>query len=131
MNGKTGARVCRRRRGACLRYLLATWINVSAPQGFPWGTLAVNLIGCFLIGLLSGWFEQLVGPNVPYLGLFFITGVLGGFTTFSSFALEMMRLLRNQEIARAVAYVVASNGIGIALVAAGYRLTQLGLRSVP
>ena len=110
--------------GACLRWLLANFINtniqtfMALSQGFPWGTLAVNLLGCFLIGLLAGLFEHTTASSE--LSLLFITGVLGGFTTFSSFGLETVRLLRSGEMLRAVLYVLISNGLGISLVAAGY-----------
>ena len=111
--------------GACARWLLATAINTNAthaPQGFPWGTLGVNLLGCLLIGLLAGFFERT--NTATEWSLFFITGVLGGFTTFSSFGLEAMRMVRGNQISLALAYVLASNILGISLVAAGYALSH-------
>ena len=111
--------------GACSRWLLATALNTAglSPQGFPWGTLGVNLLGCSLIGLLAGLFER---TNVTAeWGLFFITGILGGFTTFSSFGLETFRLLRGNQLALAVAYVSASNIFGVSLVAGGYTLSRV------
>ena len=108
--------------GACVRWLLASAINTHTPQGFPWGTLGVNLLGCLLIGLAAGLFER-VNAATEW-SLFFITGVLGGFTTFSSFGLETMRLVRSDQIAFALAYVLASNILGVSLVAAGYALVS-------
>jgi fluoride exporter len=111
--------------GACARWLLATTFNTAglSPQGFPWGTLGVNLLGCLLIGLAAGLFERTNAP--AEWGLFFITGVLGGFTTFSSFGLETVRLLRGNQLALALAYVSASNILGISWVAAGYTLSRV------
>jgi CrcB protein len=108
--------------GACMRWLLAMAINTHASSSFPFGTLAVNLLGCFLIGLLAGLFERANAPTE--LRLFFITGVLGGFTTFSSFGLETVRLMRGGEMMRAMLYVLASNTLGIGLVGAGYALAR-------
>ena len=96
--------------GAVLRYfVLLLW-----PA--PWGVLAVNVAGSFVIGLLA---ERLPPP----LALFLITGVLGGFTTFSAFALETDRLLVTAP-ATALAYVALSTAGGLALAAAGLRLAR-------
>jgi CrcB protein len=110
--------------GACLRWLFATLINtnVGLLQGFPWGTLGVNALGCLLIGLLAGLFERTNAATE--LSLFFITGVLGGFTTFSSFGLETVRLVRSSQWVMAVVYVLASNTLGIGLVGMGYALVK-------
>jgi CrcB protein len=71
---------------------------------FPFGTLCVNLSGCFLIGLLGGLSEsrQVFGPE---LRIFIFIGILGGVTTFSSFAHEMLALARDAEFARALANI--------------------------
>ena len=111
--------------GACLRWLIANVINThtsALPSGFPFGTLAVNLLGCLLIGLATGLFER--ANATTEWSLFLITGVLGGFTTFSSFGLETMRLVRSDQIAFALAYVLASNILGVSLVAASYALVS-------
>ncbi|GAB4494715.1 MAG: fluoride efflux transporter CrcB [Anaerolineales bacterium] len=83
--------------GAILRYLVSGWVqNWSRSIDFPYGTLAVNLIGCFIIGLLSYWGEQqnLFSPNVR---LFVFIGLLGAFTTFSTFGNETLNLLRARD----------------------------------
>ncbi len=100
--------------GATGRYLLVGAVARAVPTPFPWGTLAVNLLGCLAIGVAWGLTER--GPWPSPLRAFFFAGVLGSFTTFSSFGIETVTLLRLGEAARALAYVVASNVVGLALV---------------
>lgn len=83
--------------GAILRYLLSGWVqDWSRSLDFPYGTLAVNLLGCFVIGILSYWGEQhnLFSPNAR---LFVFIGILGAFTTFSTFGNETVNLLRARD----------------------------------
>ncbi len=81
---------------------------------FPYGTLAVNVLGSFLIGLV--W--VLLAPRGPAI-LFLMTGVLGGFTTFSSFSMDVMRLLEDGRAVLASGYVLASVGLSLMACAAG------------
>lgn len=105
--------------GSLCRYLL--WRAVTQPEGlFPTGTLAVNLIGCFFIGLLA----KMVNHDVLRLAL--ITGFLGGFTTFSAYSLETLNLFRNGFISTAVSYVAASNVGGLLAAWGGWRVGHLG-----
>ncbi len=78
--------------GTAARYLLSGWMLKTAGPGFPWGTLAVNVIGSFLLGLLAA-----VGANAfsPTLRLALTTGVMGGFTTYSTFNYETLRALQD------------------------------------
>ena len=102
--------------GSVSRYLLGTWIQ-SASQSidFPYGTLTVNLIGCFAIGFLSQLAETR-GVFTPEMrGLVFI-GVLGGFTTFSSFGNDTLNLFRDGETVNALVNVGANVILGLALV---------------
>ena len=78
--------------GAALRYLVSTPIQARGSGTFPLGTLAVNLCGCALVGFLSGWFEVIVLP--PALRSLVLVGLLGAFTTYSTYALETVHLLR-------------------------------------
>ncbi|MBL0928126.1 MAG: fluoride efflux transporter CrcB [Phycisphaerales bacterium] len=107
--------------GSVLRYLLSAWINPAAPQGFPLGTLAVNVTGCLAIGAL-GALMVTPGPIAIReewrLGLFM--GVLGGYTTFSSFAFESLTLAREGQWTAAAAYVLLSNLLGLGAAAGGY-----------
>lgn len=90
---------------------------------FPVGTVAVNLLGCFLIGLLNGLFLDRVSVR-PEVRAALIVGFLGGFTTFSSFAWESAALLERRETFRLVANVFVSNLAGILLVIAGYAISR-------
>ncbi|MHB8765840.1 MAG: fluoride efflux transporter CrcB [Deferrisomatales bacterium] len=110
--------------GASGRHLLAGWVARAVPAPFPWGTLAVNLVGCLVIGLAWGLTER--SPWSPALRAFFFAGVLGSFTTFSSFGLETLNLVRVGEAGRALAYVLASNAGGLALVWLGLAVTRPG-----
>jgi fluoride exporter len=111
--------------GTGLRYFLslAIYSIVKEPR-FPWGNLAVNVSGCFAIGVLAELFEArlLVSPTVRVA---LLTGVLGGYTTFSSFAFETLSLLRDGEVGLAMLNVSASVLLGLAAVWAGMRAAQL------
>lgn len=98
--------------------LAARWWGTS----FPWGTLAVNLAGCFLIGVLFGLSER--GSLSPEGRLFLMTGFLGGLTTFSSYGLETSHLTRSGQFANAACNLIANNGAGIALVFLGLWLAH-------
>ena len=108
--------------GSLLRYSLSGMVQRASGSMFPWGTLSVNLAGSFVIGLLWGFFEvENLSPNVRN---FIFIGVLGGFTTFSTFALENMNLFRDGEIKLAISNMLASNILGIALVFAGFFISK-------
>ena len=102
--------------GSVSRYLLGTWIqSVSKSIDFPYGTLMVNLIGCFLIGFLSQLAETRGVFTSEHRAFIFI-GILGGFTTFSSFGNDTINLLRDGETFNALANVGANVILGLLLV---------------
>ena len=102
--------------GSVSRYLLGTWIqNLSKSIDFPYGTLAVNLIGCFVIGFLFQLAETR-GAFTPEVRAFIFIGLLGGFTTFSAFGNDTINLLRDGETFNALANVGANVILGLALV---------------
>ena len=109
--------------GTLGRYWLSGIIARRYGETFPLGTLAVNLIGCFLVGLLFYLMQEryLVNQNVRTIMLI---GLLGGFTTFSSLGLQTFTLLQDNEIALATLNLVASNVLGLFLVWAGYTLAK-------
>lgn len=111
--------------GAILRYLLGGWVQRLAPMaGFPTGTLAVNVLGCLAIGLVAGLVELRHGLG-PGLRLFLLVGLLGGFTTFSSFAWETLDLARASALTPALANVALQVVLGLAAAWAGLALTRL------
>ncbi len=99
--------------GCVLRYFAGVWLTRA---DFPWGTVLVNLSGSFLIALLvfGGFNQGWLGPDAR---VFFVTGVLGGFTTMSSFAYETTAFLDDGEVARAAAYAALTilGSLGMAL----------------
>jgi fluoride exporter len=111
--------------GALSRYgasLLAVKLFGSR---FPWGTLAVNLVGCFFIGLAFALAERGSGIMSPSMRLFFVTGYLGGLTTFSTYALETTNALGAQDSMSAVLNFAANNLLGVALVLLGMWMVRL------
>ncbi|WP_299985265.1 fluoride efflux transporter CrcB [uncultured Pontibacter sp.] len=109
--------------GGVTRYLLTLFIQSRATIAFPFGTLGVNLIGCFLMGLLFALLSKSsVGPEWR---LFLVTGVLGGFTTFSAFSLESVHMLQAAQYGHAIAYMLASVLLGLLATFAGIGLVKL------
>src|SRR5919112_1824772 len=83
--------------GSIARYLCHKWFTTHHPQAFPWGTFTVNIIGCFLIGIFWALaFKSFVATET--WKLFLMTGICGGFTTFSAFTLESIGLIREQKL---------------------------------
>ena len=112
--------------GSSFRYLTSVFIERFSRSNFPYETLAANLVGCLLIGLLWGYFEKI--PLRNEFRLFLFTGLLGGFTTFSTFARENVQYLKTGEPLLAVSYILISNLCGILLVAAGFLIASHLLR---
>ena len=99
--------------GGILRYGLSIWVYRALDNPwFPYGTLAVNLLGCAVIGFLSGLAEARAGFT-PEARLFLFVGVLGGFTTFSSFALETFALARDGQNLAVLANIGSQVGFGL------------------
>jgi len=108
--------------GGAARYLVSLAMK-GVSKGFPWATLVVNLVGCFIIGLLWGVFGK-NGTEGSNLALFLTVGLCGGFTTFSTFSKEALMMLQSGNIWGFAGYVAISVIAGIALVALGYFLVR-------
>jgi fluoride exporter len=109
--------------GGALRYLIAQMVQSKFLSAFPYGTLTVNIVGCFVIGLVFGFSAKM---NLsPEWRLFLATGICGGFTTFSAFSLETMQLLRDGQIFYGLLYVAASILLGLIAVYLGMTLLKL------
>jgi CrcB protein len=109
--------------GSVLRYAVQGWFQRLSNGSFPVGTLAVNVIGCLIVGFLSA---ALMGPILireEYrIGL--MVGIIGGFTTFSTFGLESFNLANDGEMPLALANMALSCGLGFFAVWAGYRIAE-------
>src|SRR3954452_17644370 len=102
--------------GAVTRFKLGGWVlhHYAMDWRFPAGTFVVNILGCFIAGVLSGLVERqhLFSADIRVL---LFTGIMGGFTTFSAFGIESVTLLRRGETSVAIGYVVASVAVGLLL----------------
>lgn len=112
--------------GAISRYLISGIGYRILGNGFAWGTLVVNLIGSFFIGLLWEIFENTVVPST--FRIFLLIGFLGAFTTFSSYTLETLNFLRDNEVGLAIINILSNNIIGISLAFFGILCGKLILR---
>lgn len=109
--------------GSLLRYLLGGWLARSTGGTFPWETLTINVLGSVAIGFLAALVDR--GSLLsPANRMALMVGLTGGFTTFSTFALETLRLAQDAQWIQAALYVVATNTIGLVAVWAGYRMLQ-------
>jgi CrcB protein len=112
--------------GAPLRYFVGSKVQSAAGGNFAWGTLAVNLTGCFVIGVVAT-----LANEKDWLGrearLLFITGFLGSYTTFSAFGYETYALASGEEFAKAAANVIASVAVGLFAVWLGVLLARSSL----
>ena len=109
--------------GSVARYAFAVGLGNTPTGRFPWATFAVNCLGCLLIGVMAGWLSRASVPESARL--FLVTGILGGFTTFSAFGLESVGLLRRGEFSLALLYILGSVLVGIAAVWLGLRLASV------
>jgi len=110
--------------GTVLRYWLSGFMARRYGDTFPWGTMTVNLIGCLLAGAVFYVTEErfLVSPTVRTV---ILIGLLGGFTTFSSYGLHTFTLLRDGEYGMATLNVIASNILGVLMLWAGYSISKV------
>ena len=107
--------------GGVLRYILSVGLSkLGRLWAFPIGIMLINILGCFLIGVLYGYFKSKATTD-PVLPLLLMTGVLGGFTTFSTFSFETVQLLQQNEWLKAALYIVGSVGVGVAACYLGMR----------
>ena len=110
--------------GTLLRFATASWISANWPRHFYTATLAVNIVGCLLIGYLYGLF--LLRPEIPIeLRAGLMVGFLGGLTTFSSFSLDTLRLLESGQVPLALGYAAITVFGGLLATWAGLSLTKL------
>lgn len=116
--------------GVLARYFGGIFVSRLLPPPFPFGTFLINLTGAFLIGVIQvmGVERAVLSPDLR-VGI--MVGFLGGYTTFSSYCLESIRLIEEAQFARASVYFLASPALGLLAVAAGIYLTRAILGATP
>lgn len=114
--------------GTLARYGLGMLVQRSSGAAFPWGTLTVNLIGAFVIGILYESFTRV--QIEPQVRLLLFTGLLGGFTTFSAFGVEAFNLFRIGATRDGIAYILLTNAGGLALVSLGILVSRTLVRAL-
>tara|TARA_B100000900_G_scaffold415284_1_gene444606 strand:+ start:23378 stop:23755 length:378 start_codon:yes stop_codon:yes gene_type:complete len=107
--------------GTVLRFIISKLIPHN-DSGFPWSTFSANLIGCFIIGLISGYFFKTSSTNQSDILLFATVGICGGFTTFSTFAYENLNFLKSGDFIFFITYTLGSFILGILMVYFGLTL---------
>ena len=111
--------------GSISRYLISGWIQqISYSSVFPWGTFFVNILGCLIIGIIGGLSDNF-GFFSSTARLLIMIGILGGFTTFSTFGYESFHLIRNKEIFTVFIYMVSHFTLGILAAGIGYYLVMI------
>ncbi len=110
--------------GAVSRFFISTKVQEKTGSFFPYGTLTVNMLGCFIIGVIFSILEysQIMGPGFKHL---IVTGFLGALTTFSTFSYETFELIREKNILQALANIFIQIIAGVILVFLGFKLTSL------
>lgn len=108
--------------GAVVRFAVGQLLKPTSATSFPLHTFVINLTGCFLIGIAAAYLLR--HAEADLLKYLIITGVLGGYTTFSSFALETLQLMQAQKFVMAIWYVALSNVTGIAACFGGYYMIK-------
>jgi CrcB protein len=111
--------------GSVLRYLVGGWVQRATTESFPTGTLVVNVTGCFAIGFLGMVFTG-TGPGLmrEEYRVAILVGILGGYTTFSSFGRETFALAGDNQLWYAAANIILSNAVGLGAVWLGHRLAE-------
>jgi fluoride exporter len=111
--------------GGCLRHTVNLLAARLLGTGFPWGTFLINISGSLIMGLLAGFFAFRSGQAwTPNVRLFMLTGILGGYTTFSAFSLDAALLYERGELGLSAAYVFGSVGLALGGVFAGLAIVR-------
>lgn len=109
--------------GSVIRYVLSRWIQNSAASPFPWGTFTVNVLACFLFGLLIGFADHRGWIAAPYR-YFWIIGFCGGFSTFSAFSGDMLALAEKSLFVQSAVYAIASVALCFVAVVLGLFVSE-------
>ncbi len=110
--------------GAAARYWVAMQALRLFGPGFPWGTLTVNVAGSLAMGLLAGFFAHRMQVSTD-IRMFLMTGILGGFTTFSAFSLDVSVLVARKDYMMSAFYIIGSVSLSVAVLLVGLRLARV------
>ena len=113
--------------GAVMRYLMMILIGHNLGNDFPYSTLLVNISGSFAMGVLIGWLARTLPVNASDIRLFVAVGVLGGYTTFSSFSLDAITLIEEGRLFSVITYITASVLLSLIGLMAGLYLTRTAI----
>jgi fluoride exporter len=111
--------------GSLLRYVVTFGIMQRLGPGFPWWTFVINVTGSIVIGIVYELTQTRVFPGTPLVRLFLMTGVIGGYTTFSTFSLETLQLAGDRAVLLALTYAIGSVAAGVAGAYGGVILARL------
>jgi CrcB protein len=114
--------------GSMLRYAVTLWMVDRVGPGFPWHTIAINVVGSFLIGAFAAYAQSSLGVS-PFLSAFVVVGVLGGFTTFSTFSFDTLTLSSEGAAGVAFAYCAGSVIAGLLSAAAGVAIVRAAVHA--
>jgi len=109
--------------GATARYLFGNYLETWVGAEFPWATLTINIVGSFILGVFVALSALVWSPSAT-LRAFLVIGVLGGFTTFSAFSLDVMLLAERGRLETALLYSLASLSLAVGAIFSGLRLTR-------
>ena len=109
--------------GATARYLFENYLGTWVGAGFPWATFTINVVGSFMLGVFVALTALVWSPSAT-LRAFLVIGVLGGFTTFSAFSLDVMLLAERGRLETALLYSLASLSLAVGALFTGLRLTR-------
>lgn len=109
--------------GGVARFLIQAAVKLKFASVFPWATWSINLFGSFLIGVFFSYFLRL-RMEQETLAVFLMTGICGGFTTFSAFSMENVQLIREGHLMTASLYILSAVGLGIVCCFAGMQLAK-------
>lgn len=110
--------------GSVIRYVITFAVTQRLGPGFPWWTFLVNVTGCFVIGIVAEVTQTRSFGAAPLLRIFLMTGVLGGYTTFSTFSLDTLTLIGDRVQMLAAAYAAGSVVLGVGAAFAGVTLVR-------
>jgi CrcB protein len=113
--------------GSALRYHAGKFCFGLFGPGWPWGTLAVNIVGGLVMGLFAGWLALRGAGGGEQIRLFVAVGILGGFTTFSSFSLETLLMIERGELGSALTYILVSVIASVGALALGLGIARTAL----